>query len=239
MRRALFRMIVLSLGVIMITTGALSRHITYPEREANESLDNQDAVLRPLQTALAGGGFVGRLYYQGVCDDKIKGFGPRFPKIAARQPQGRGLAAVQSVFGPDTKDISVVGDAGVVRITVGYVPDLILKTKVAVVKFTPEDQYNEVLAIAAIEDAPEVHATMERHGIRTPITTLSYPMRMPAPGLPHLPEYLSNLTVDQALDEVARTFGGVVHYGECNCNFYISFSTLGEFDDLTRPNSSH
>jgi hypothetical protein len=37
----------------------------------------------------------------------------------------------------------------------------------------------------------------------------------PAGGLPHLPGVLTDLTVDQALDVVAKTFRVIVLYGFC------------------------
>ncbi|MGC2405114.1 MAG: hypothetical protein WA431_01755, partial [Candidatus Cybelea sp.] len=37
----------------------------------------------------------------------------------------------------------------------------------------------------------------------------------PVKGAPHLPELMQNVTLDEQLDAVARTFKGIVTYGVC------------------------
>jgi hypothetical protein len=57
----------------------------------------------------------------------------------------------------------------------------------------------------------------------------------PREGLPHLPETIQNMTVDQALDVIARTFKGIVIYGECarsngERSFWIDFARIADSD---------
>src|SRR5207249_10998696 len=37
----------------------------------------------------------------------------------------------------------------------------------------------------------------------------------PMPGVPHLPDHIENITLDQALDLLATTFGQLILYEEC------------------------
>jgi hypothetical protein len=46
-------------------------------------------------------------------------------------------------------------------------------------------------------------------------TVLDVIVRGPSNGAPHLPKVMQNVTVDEALDSVARVFNGVVLYGTC------------------------
>lgn len=210
--------------LLFVGSGALAAqpdNVLWDGTLHNQSRANEDALIKPLQTALNTGGYVGRLYFQAACNPRISEYDIRFPDFAARTPKGRGVRAVRSVFS-SSAPVTVIEDEGIARITLGTVPRAILNTRIRRLTLTPIDQYNAIMAIAAIQSAPEFRAAMDELGVRTPVTTLSYPMQMPAPGLPHLPEILTDITVDRALDEVARTFGGVVLFGACGRVFFIT-----------------
>jgi hypothetical protein len=51
--------------------------------------------------------------------------------------------------------------------------------------------------------------------LRHPPAVFSGGVVEPATGLPHLPKSLENVTMDEALDRVAQTFGVLISYGEC------------------------
>jgi hypothetical protein len=196
---------------------------------------NEEAVFEHLQPVLNANALAGRLYYEGMC----KTGGERdiwFPEIeTTASPIGTGLAAVRGVFVPRIS----VEDArnGLVRITIGNVPRALLSTRLARVKLTPEDRYNALLAVRTIESAPEARDAMEMTGFNSPITTMSFPITMPAPGLPHLPEEMMDVTLDEALDMVARTFGGVVLYGACDRErrFFLQYSPRERVFGLGTP----
>jgi hypothetical protein len=99
------------------------------------------------------------------------------------------------------------------RIRVGEVPDAILQTPIARLTFNADSRYNLFLAIAAIENAPEVQAAMNRLHLRVPARVYNFPVVQPTEGFPHLPSEISNVTMDQALDMVAKTWAVVAFYG--------------------------
>lgn len=94
---------------------------------------------------------------------------------------------------------------------------------------TPEEQYNYWPAIFQIENAPEVQSAMQELKIRLSARAFSIGIAHPAEGLPHLPAVIKNVTVDQTLDLVAKTFGGVVLYDFCTPpdQFEIVFADAG------------
>jgi len=67
----------------------------------------------------------------------------------------------------------------------------------------------------AIEDAKEVKDAMRRLGLQHPVVILDEALQEPAKGVPRLPSEIVNLTMDQSLDLVARTFGGLIIVKEC------------------------
>ena len=101
------------------------------------------------------------------------------------------------------------------RISMGNVNHRLLTTRIHKLSLDPDQQYNSRDAIWAIEEAKEVQARMRELGLSRPPVVFSGPMAVPAPELPHLPELITDATMDEALDRVAQTFGGLVTYGEC------------------------
>jgi hypothetical protein len=156
----------------------------------------------------------GRFYYS-VPDCN----GPPFPEIKIRRPTKdlADAAAIRRYFAGQPR-VRVSDSDGIIRIDLGGVPTAILQTKIAQLSFSPEEQYNPQLAVAAIEHAPEVQARMKKLRVRS----LALPMEMllmePAPGPVHLAAVMEHITMDDALDVVARTFHGLVETGYCRRN---------------------
>jgi hypothetical protein len=67
-------------------------------------------------------------------------------------------------------------------------------------------------------------------GIRAPNASLNVPIIPPVENLPHLLTVLSNMTMDQALDEVAKTFHSIVLYGVCSHSRLYELSFAGGYD---------
>ena len=139
-----------------------------------------------------------------------------FPKLKLQSPpKGKtGLAALQHIFAAD-KRVRVTQNRGVIRMVVGDVSSELLHTKIGLLKFTPREQYTEDLALRAIQTASEVEAAMRKRGFEHPVVVVSIMVQEPAPRRPHLPARITNVTLDEALDLVAKTFEGIVIYEEC------------------------
>jgi len=113
------------------------------------------------------------------------------------------------------------GRTGIIRIRIGKAPDAFLQTKISLLTLKPMEQYNPTLAVSAIESTGEVEAAMRRLGVRPVQAIGTQLIAEPAKGLPHLPSSMKNVTVDQALDSIAKTFKDVVVYGACVRLFWV------------------
>jgi hypothetical protein len=187
-------------------------------------------VLKDLWPVLDYGAKVSRIYYRGNCQPDAH-FGASFPQLDVQPPsKGRnGVAAVRDVFRHE-KHVSIKeADRGVIRVRIGSVPDAVLRVRISNLALTPEEQYNYWPAIFRIQNAPEVQSAMQALKIRMPARTISIGIAQPADGLPHLPGVLTNVTMDQALDLVAKTFRGIILYGFCTPpdQYEIDFADAG------------
>lgn len=186
------------------------------------------AVLQDLWPALGYGQIVGRIYYTAVCRPN-ESIAASFPRLDLRPPpDGKvGVAAVRDIF-QHVKGVSVTErEPGIIRIRIGFVPDDLLRVKISYLVLTPEEQYNYWLAIFKIQAAQEVRSAMQKLEIGPRLTINIIPVQQPIAGLTHLPAVMGSVTVDQALDSVAKTFRGVVLYQFCTsgAQYDISFAS--------------
>jgi hypothetical protein len=140
-----------------------------------------------------------------------------FPAVYLQPPQqeSTGIAAVRQIFRVDP-NVAVIQDrSGMLRIMIGRVSTAILQTRIQVLTLNPIDQYSAPSAVATIENAPELHAADRKLNVDQPLRTIDVIVSGPVPGAPHLPTSMKNVTVDKALDAVARTFRGIVMYAIC------------------------
>ena len=89
-----------------------------------------------------------------------------------------------------------------------------------------------MMAIDAILNTDEFNVAMRKFGLGLPLTVTDMNILEPEQGLPHLPVLLKELTVVQAFDLIARTFGGIVSYGTCSGTgnehlSYVNFFEVG------------
>jgi hypothetical protein len=180
---------------------------------------HQESVLKYLRPALMGSGGAGRIYYSMVCASEAEDGPLAFPEVKAGPPSKEklGVTAVREIFKND-KQVKVSQDrSGMIRVMIGQPASSLLQTKIPSLSFKPDEQYNGELAIWAIFNAKEVEAAMRRLRLELPETIFSGSTTEPEEGriFPHLPPSLKNVTIDQALDEVARAFGGIVIYESC------------------------
>jgi hypothetical protein len=186
--------------------------------ETSKVQTNIDPILDRLKPILKASGKVARIYYLGSCRKEGDFYWVSFPYVHVQNTSrsDMGLNAVRDVFRSE-KDARVSeGPDGIIRIVIGQLPVTILETKISTVNFDQQQQYSANLALWRIEDNKEVGGAIRKLGIRrdgVPLrTTLG---TEPAEGVPHLSASMVNLTLDQALDSVAKTFGGIVLYGVC------------------------
>jgi hypothetical protein len=185
-----------------------------------ESQRNQAAVLKYLGPALKSRGGVARIDYVTACAAK-DGTPLPFPavKVEPSSKATSGLTAVREIFSSD-KNVSVSESRfGVARVTIGrLIGSMILQTKIHSLALDQDEQYNAVPTIYAILGCKEVQAAMHQLGFEQPPTVMHAGIAQPEEGqppLPRLPARITDLTVDQALDLIAKTFGGIVIYKEC------------------------
>jgi hypothetical protein len=122
---------------------------------------------------------------------------------------------VRSIFRQAKENWIVEKIGGVIRIRFGKAPDAILQTRISRLNLNPFEQFNPLLIIDAIVNSPDVRSAMVDLHVVVPQRASSVIVTRPAEGLAHLAPEISNVTMDQALDMIARTWSGVVLYGAC------------------------
>jgi hypothetical protein len=147
-------------------------------------------------------------------------------------------AAISHIF-TKSKNVTVARDRfGHIRILVGDVSDELLQTKINAVTFKSSERYNVKEAITPIIRAKEIQAKLNKLGVEQPLTFLSGHVLESDPRLPHLPPSMKNVTMEEALDRVAQTFGGLIIYGEWAADgtrlFSVDFARLGDFEGVKK-----
>ena len=183
-----------------------------PIDDSHVSMEDFLARLRPfLKESNVGG----RVYYRANCPKEGDFYTLTFPNVVLRSGQDK-KAGDRSVEDILPKGAILERRAGIISIKLDRIPTDILDVKIGIVKFTPDEQFNETLAIDAIENSTGVKAATQRLGYDLPpVEDISIFPVSPEESEPHLPETLSNMTVDEALDQVAKTFGAAVLFGVC------------------------
>ncbi len=126
------------------------------------------------------------------------------------------MDAARQIFRGDPHVVIIQDLSGMVRITIGSPSTTVLQTRVQALTLNPKNQYSAPSAVVAIENAPELYAAERRLDVYpNPLQIIEIIAGGPTPGAPHLPKMMQNVTVDEALDSVVRTFKGIVMYGIC------------------------
>ena len=183
---------------------------------------NEEELLGYLRPILRSSGLAARVYFSGYCPPE-PGDPVVFPKLNVLPPaeSASGMAAAQQVF-RKARGVSVTTDVnGIIRITIGKVSKNILKTRISKLTFDPRSQYTDIFAIQAIQGAQEVQSAMGRLRLRLSTKPTIAGVNPPLEGLPHIPAFMSDVSMDQALDYVASAFHSIVFFGACvNSNLY-------------------
>ena len=201
--------------------GRLIEATWYRPSDNNPSpVGHMNALIHYLRPAVQYGGS-GRIYYTGECQapgkDTSEFWQLLFPAVYLQPPRqgATGITAVRQIF-RDDPNVAVMQDrSGMLRITIGSVSTAILQTRIQTLTLNSIDQYSAPSAIIQIENAPELRAAELRLNVYANQGTINIIVSGPIPGAPHLPKLLQNVTIDEALDSVVRTFRGIVTYGIC------------------------
>jgi hypothetical protein len=175
---------------------------------------NMTGLVERLMPLLRNARSAGRVDYRGVCDMDTGFARLTFPDTNLRV-SSRGMTGLDAIRNLLPAEAVVVQKPGIISIRLGNVPDEILRTQISHLKFTSDEQFTDSLAIMAISRNPDVQAASKRLGYSLPIEDVSIFPVSAREGLPHLPQSLSGVTFDQALNGVAKTFGGIVFFGAC------------------------
>jgi hypothetical protein len=140
-----------------------------------------------------------------------------FPAVYLQPPQqgATGIVAVRQIF-RDDPNVAVMQDrSGMLRINIGGVSTTILQTRLPSVTLDPTEQYTDRSALEKIAIMADIYEKERGRPFGLTPFVIDHLVSGPIPGAPHLPKLMENLTVDQALDSVAKTFKGIVTYGMC------------------------
>lgn len=226
--------------IVAIAFGNISaQDVPFPDEQTTAAAKKeQKTVLGYLLPALKSAEGVARIDYETSCVGE-NGRSTEFtalPHVEVQKSavQSRGVTAVREIFKNDNR-VTVNAENGLVRIKIGDPPTQILNTVIQVVKFDKYQRYDPIEALSVIISTPELEKAMKQLGLEVPLINASGGATMPEKGLPHLPPQLRNVTVEHALDIIARTFHGITTYGVCagsdvhNHYFWFNFlPSVGE-----------
>lgn len=188
------------------TTEGYSDHSWSPSNES---------IFEYLRPVLKNSRKVARLSYRASCQNAD--FPHAVPRVLMERPPPGviGLSAVKAIFQNDSNVVVTEEQDGIIRVRIGEVNDAILQTRISRVTFRGLSQYDGSESLDTLQWTPEMVATRQRLGIGMPPVHIIDMLGRIQPGWVHLPSEVSNATADQVLDQIARTFGGIVMYVAC------------------------
>jgi hypothetical protein len=158
-----------------------------------------------------------RVYVLENCTHSGINWAMQFPRVKTKLPSkgAAGLAAVREMFQED-KNVQVTQDKGIIRVRIGKAPTDLLRTRLGHVSFDREARYDPNQALGAIIGTKEVQTAMQSLRLTLPLS-FGGTVVVPQKDFYHLPGSISNVTVEQALDTIAKTWEGqvVVIYFVC------------------------
>jgi hypothetical protein len=105
------------------------------------------------------------------------------------------------------QNVEVTEDKGIIRVRIGKVPTDLLRTRLGHVSFDREARYDPNQALGTIIGTNEVQTAMQSLRLTAP-WRLGGTLVVPEKDFYHLPGSISNVTVEQALDTIAKTWEG-------------------------------
>lgn len=181
----------------------------------NLSVQNQDMFLHAFEPVLKAAGGAGRLYVHSRCVGASKDVLLFPPIVVKAETKGKtGVAAIRDVLS-DKAVIVTERRPGLIGVWIGDVSNDLLRTRIHVIKLKPMERYNSEDAIAAIIGTKEVRAKMRELHMEISPSVIHYPISYPDAKLPHLSASMTDLTMDEALDQVVKVFRGLLIYEVC------------------------
>jgi hypothetical protein len=182
------------------------------------NVDSENALVGALKPIAGLAGLSLRLYVRGNCE-KNEPERISFPNLDVQSSKGKtGLEAIREILRSNQGVYISQDDGGLVRIYIRQPDRTVLDTKLDPLHLDHTARYNPDGpggSIASIEDDAAVQSAMRSLKARQ-VPAFFIGLRIPPDrALKHLPPILKDMTVDKALDLVARTFPGVVVYNEC------------------------
>ena len=200
-----------------LTLVSINAEDARPATDGNKQTEIR--ILNYLEPVVKSSGVTVRIYYQAACrsNRNIQEVPVPFPSIRVQPPARRGsaLERVRQIFAKNGDVAIVESPRGISRVTIGKVSAAILRTKIASIKFHRYQRYTGHMAISALKETNEFQQALDILGLET-VSDLDSSVQEPHLGMPHLPESMKDMTADQVLDVIAKTFSGVGFYGECS-----------------------
>ena len=198
-----------------------------------DALRAEKDIMRYVFPEMRRAGKFGRIYYNSFCD--ISGQGrPPLPKLIISQTNSDdiGIGAIRKMLSQNKFVTVSEGRSGIIDIYLGIVSKKILDTRIGTVSLSRIGQYNPTVAIINFESTPEMRQSTNKAGISLSSNWLNVPVLPADDRYPHLPPSIADVAMDQALDEIAATFGGIVVYAACNEQhlYYTDFLGGYRFD---------
>ena len=182
---------------------------------AGASQRNEDAVFNYLLPVANSCLRPIRVYYGTACSKEKPA---EFPSVTVQAPgKGEtGLDAVREIFAKD-KNVKVTEDGGIIRIWIGKIPTAILQAKLGRLALSPSAQYTPGVAFYELLSSKELVRAEQTLKYMPPLTYSNLAIQ-PNEKLPHLPATIPDMTAEQILDKMAKTWAPevIVIYGACD-----------------------
>lgn len=178
--------------------------------KADDSRENQEAAMKYLGPFAFYTHTPVRVYVLENCTHSDLNWTMQFPHVKTKGPSkgAVGVAAVREMFEEDS-NVKVTEDNGIIRVRIGNPPAELLRTRLARVSFDREARYDPNQALGTIIGTKEVQAAMQSLQLTAP-WRLGGTVVVPNKDFYHLPNSISDVTVEQALDVVVRTWDGQI-----------------------------
>jgi hypothetical protein len=200
-----------------LTPASINAEDARPATDGNRQTEIR--ILNYLEPVVKSSGVTVRIYYEAACRPSrtIEVLPLPFPSIRVQPPgrSGSPLERVRQIFAKSGDVAIVESPRGIVRVTIGKVSGAILRTKISSIRFDRFQRHTEHMAISALKETNEFQQALDTLRLDT-VSDLNSSVQEPHPGMPHLRESMKDMTTDQILDVIAKTFSGVGFYGECS-----------------------
>jgi len=185
----------------------------WPQQSVQNEADLAQALRQALHTLRNGV----RLNYEAVCrPGSHNQENVWFPHLVIHHYSTKtGLQAIREMLRANGGLTVKQTSTGVVHISAGTVEGAILKTRLHSITLDQREQYDPSEALGAMSQSQEYQSTIRNFGLFEMPVMATGPVMDPKPNAPHLARAFEGLSVDEFLDRVVRTFGGIISYGEC------------------------